>query len=240
MPTKILLLSDIHGNFPALAEIDRRCRGEGIDIILNCGDATVYAPFPNETLHWLREHQAVSILGNTDTKVLRLLEGGSFKKPRKAEKRIMYEWTAGQLRAENREYLAAMPNRARLVVEGFRIGLFHGSPDDDNEFLFADTPASRFRDLAARTDCDILVSGHSHTPYHKVIDRVHFLNPGSVGRMFDGSPEASYGVLELSPGTIGISLRRCPYPIDEVIDRHRRNRLPPIYEEMYRTGRKLN
>jgi putative phosphoesterase len=240
MTTTLLLVSDIHGNFPALTAVDRQSRADGIDIVLNCGDSTVYAPFPNETLNWLREHKAVSILGNTDAKVLRLLEGKSFSKPRKAEKRIMYEWTAKQLSMENRTYLATMPKRAFLVVEGFRIGLFHGSPDDDNEFLFHDSPDGRFRELAGKTDCDILVSGHSHSPYHKHINGIHFLNPGSAGRMFDGNPDGSYGILELSPGHILVRLCRCPYPVEELIDRHRRNHLPPIYEEMYRTGRKLN
>lgn len=240
MTTRILLVSDIHGNFPALTAIERKTRGCRIDIVLNCGDCVVYAPFPNETLEWLRAHHAVSILGNTDTKVLELLGGRSFTKPRKAEKRIMYEWTARELSPENRAYLAAMPRRAFLVVEGFRIGMFHGSPDNDNEFLFDDTPADRFRELAGKTDCDILVSGHSHTPYHKRINAVHFLNPGSAGRMFDGNPDSAFAVLELAPDCVLVRLFRCSYPVEELIERHRRNRLPPVYEEMYRIGRKLN
>jgi putative phosphoesterase len=240
MPKRILLLSDIHANFPALAAIDRRTGAAGFDLILNSGDSTVFAPFPNETLAWLREHHVVSILGNTDRKVLKLLRGKSFVKPKMAEKRIMYTWTAEELTPENRLYLASIPTRRMLDIEGWRAGLFHGSPDDDDEFLFPETPEARFRELVPASGCDIVIIGHSHTPFHKKIGKVHFINPGSVGRMFDGTPETSFATLELAPGLVRVELHRCPYPVDQVIAGLRAHRLPAVYEEMYRTGRKLN
>ncbi|HDL98315.1 MAG TPA: metallophosphoesterase, partial [Desulfobacteraceae bacterium] len=89
-------------------------------------------------------------------------------------------------------------------------------------------------------DCDIVISGHSHSPYHKKIDHVHFINPGSVGRMFDGCPDGSYAVLELTGAGIKVEHFRCPYDIERVISALKKNRLPPIYEKMYRLGRKLN
>jgi putative phosphoesterase len=240
MPKRILLLSDIHANFPALAAIDRQTGASGYDLILNSGDSTVFAPFPNETLDWLREHHAVSILGNTDRKVLKLLHGKSFAKPKKAEKRIMYIWTAEQLTTVNRQYLASIPTRRRLNIEGWRVGLFHGSPEDDDEFLFPDTPDERYLELVPVSGCDIVIIGHSHTPFHKKTGKVHFINPGSVGRMFDGTPDGSYATLELSPGRVRVELHRCPYPVDQVIAGLRANHLPAVYEEMYRSGRKLN
>jgi putative phosphoesterase len=133
-----------------------------------------------------------------------------------------------------------MKKRAVLECEGFRIGVFHGSPDDDDEFLFADTPPARFRDLAAKTQCEIIMAGHSHSIFHKEVNEVHFINPGSVGRMFDGNPEASYATIELAPKQVKVSHFRCPYEIEKVIRGLRENGLPPIYEQMYRTGRKLN
>ncbi|HBI16169.1 MAG TPA: metallophosphoesterase [Desulfobulbaceae bacterium] len=240
MPKRILLLGDIHANFPALAAIDRHAEAAGFDLILNSGDSTVFAPFPNETLDWLREHRVVSILGNTDRKVLKLLRGKSLDKPKKTEKRIMYTWTAEQLTPENRLYLASFTTRKLLAIEGWRLGLFHGSPDDDDEFLFPDTPEERFRELVAKSGSDIVIIGHSHTPFHKKIGKVHFINPGSVGRMFDGNPDTSFATLELSPGRVRVELHRCPYPVDEIVAGLRSNRLPALYEEMYRTGRKLN
>jgi putative phosphoesterase len=240
MTSKILLISDIHGNYPALEAVVQQCKNESFDQIFNCGDSTVYATFPNETLKWLRNHNALSILGNTDRKVLKLLKGKVMKKPRMDEKRVMYTWTAKQLTPDNQRYLAGMEKRAMVESEGFSIGLFHGSPENNDEFLFYDTPRTRFQKLTRKTDCDIVLVGHSHTPFHKKINNVHFINPGSVGRMFDKNPEASYATMELSPGSIKVQLFRCPYSIDKVIQGLRSNLLPPIYEKMYLLGKKLN
>jgi len=240
MAVTILLISDIHANYPALHAIDRQVRNMHFDLIINGGDSTVYATFPNETLAWLREHKAVSILGNTDVKMLRLLAGKKMKKPRKAEKRIMYTWTADHLTPKNRDFLAAIPNRLHLDIEGYRIGLFHGSPDNDNEHLFADSPSSRFQKLASKSDFDLIITGHSHSPYHKLINKVHFINPGSVGRMFDGQPDGSYAVLRLAKDNVRVDHFRCPYPVEELVASIRQNQLPSVYEAMYRSGRKLN
>ncbi len=237
---KILLLSDIHGNAPALEAVAAQTAGTAFDLICNCGDSTVYAPFPNETLGWLRRHHVVSILGNTDIKVLKLLAGKTFKKPRAEEKRIMYTWTAEHLTPDNKKFLRQLKKTVKLEVAGYLLGLFHGSPAHHNEFLFQETPADRFRELAAESDFDIVITGHSHSPYHKKVNHVHFINPGSVGRMFDGCPDGSYAVLELTAAGIKVEHFRCSYDIERVIAALKKNRLPPIYEKMYRMGRKLN
>lgn len=240
MPATILLISDIHANYPALNAVAEKVKGQKFDLIINGGDSIVYAPFPNETLNWLRKHNAVSILGNTDIKVLQVLAGKKLDKPRKKEKRIMYTSTAKQLTKKNKKFLEDIPNRKTLELEGYHIGIFHGSPADDNEHLFNTTPTKRFKKLAKETDCDIVLVGHSHSPFHKVADNVHFINPGSVGRMFDGNPDASYAILKLTSEKIDISFFRCPYNIEKVIKKIRSNNLPEIYERMYRQGRKLN
>jgi predicted phosphodiesterase len=243
----ILLLSDIHGNFPALAAIEQFFADEHFDLILNGGDSVVYAPFPSETLRWLRQHQAISILGNTDKKVIRLLQGKPLNKPRNIDKRIMYTSTAGQLDEEGRNDLFAMPAYLDLQLAvgdsgpvGRTVGLHHGSPAEPHEFLFADTPNERFAELAAASRSEIIVTGHSHTPYHKLIAGIHFINPGSAGRMFDGDPRVSCAVLRLSADAVEVEHFRIAYDIETVIRALAGCRLPEIYARMYREGRKLN
>lgn len=237
---RLLLLSDIHGNLPALLAIDRFFADRPFDAICNCGDSTVYAPFPNETLQWLQDRQAYSILGNTDQKVITLLQGKNFKKPHDEEKRIMYRSTVQALNEESKHHLLSLRDSQKLDIGGFTIGLFHGSPDHPRELLFAQTPDARFDELSRVTTCRIVVTGHSHTPYHKHIQATHFVNPGSVGRMFDGNPEASCAILTLSGGDIEVALHRIPYPVEEVVTVLRQHHLPEIYTEMFRQGRKLN
>jgi predicted phosphodiesterase len=115
---KILLISDIHGNYPALAAVSDAVEHLSCEHIFNCGDSLVYAPFPNETLDWLRNRRAFSIRGNTDDRVIKLIKGKSFKKPSKPEKRIMYTSTAAVLSPENSGFLLEMKKKKllRLVI----------------------------------------------------------------------------------------------------------------------------
>jgi putative phosphoesterase len=237
---RILLLSDIHGNLPALMAIDRFFSDSSFDAICNCGDSTVYAPFPNETLEWLQAREAYSILGNTDHKVITLFQGKSFKKPHDEEKRIMYRSTVQALNIRSKEYLLSLEDSRTVELADLTIGLFHGSPDHPRELLFAQTPDTRFQELSRVTKCRIVVTGHSHSPYYKQIQGTHFINPGSAGRMFDGNPEASCAILTLSGGDIQVDLHRISYPVEEVVTVLRQQQLPDIYTDMFRQGRKLN
>lgn len=237
---KILLLSDIHGNFPALEAISRNFKDIAFDAICNCGDSTVYGPFPNETLHWLEEQKVFSILGNTDQKIKKLLLGKNFKKPKKAEKRIMYTWTAEQLDNRSKKYLCSLHKAHTLNTKHSTLCLFHGSPDDPDEFLFPQTPASRFRELSSLCPCPVIIVGHSHTPFHKLVGHTHFINPGSVGRMFDSNPAASCAILHLGRDKIRIKHYRIDYPVKQTVEALAKYKLPAIYQTMYLLGRKLN
>ncbi len=246
---RILLLADIHGNFPALQAIDTFFADTQFDHIVNCGDSVVYAPFANEVIQWLIEHNAVSILGNTDKKVNKLLQGKSFKKPSKPEKRIMYTHTAEQLTAASSRYLLsrAISSEIELFTQAENLekkqhllGIFHGSPAEPHEFLFDTTPQSRFLELARQYPYTIIVTGHSHSPYHFEIDATHFINPGSAGRMFDGNPAASCAVLHIADGTVSVDHYRISYNVARLIDELQLQNLPPIYQTMYMTGKKLN
>ena len=248
-PTRILLLADIHGNYPALEAIDSVLGTPAFDYIVNCGDSLVYAPFPNETLRWLRRHKAISILGNTDKKVINILKDQQFLKPRKPEKRIMYSSTAEALEAEGQQTLLSFAASETLILnnpekdssqKSTSLGIFHGSPADPDELLFATTPDDRFHQLAAQLKCRIVVTGHSHSPYHKYLAGIHFINPGSAGRMFDGDPRASCAILEIAAETIKVQHLRVSYDIAEVVAAIHRERLPEIYATMFLQGRKLN
>ena len=82
--------------------------------------------------------------------------------------------------------------------------------------------------------------GHSHLPYYKIFNGVHFINPGSVGWMFDGDPRASFAILKISSGNIAVDHFRIPYPVEEVVQGIKNQHLPDIYAKMFRIGKKLN
>ena len=238
---KILILGDIHANYPALKAIENQVRKYRFDMIINTGDTIVYNTFPNETIQWLsKQKKSVSILGNTDKRILKILKGRQLKKPGKEEKRIMYFWTSENLLPKNIKFLQLLPRQADITMDNLHIGVFHGTLDDENETLFPDSPESRFCELAEKSPYQIQIMGHSHTPYCKTINGVDFINPGSAGRMFDGNPQASFAILTISLGKINVEHFRIPYPVEEVIKGLKKNRLPGIYKKMFRTGKKLN
>ena len=244
----ILLLADIHGNFPALRAIDEAFSAVTFDAVVNCGDSVVYAPFANEVITWLIAREAVSILGNTDKLVLKLLRGKDFAKPAKGDKRVMYEHTARQLTRRNAAWLMSRPISAALDLplpgsedpRQQQLGIFHGSPAKPHEFLFDTTPHERFVELATAFPYRVIVTGHSHTPYHYQLGNSHFINPGSVGRMFDGNPAVSCAVLQVGESGIAVTHHRLAYDVSQVTSELARQRLPEIYQTMYRQGRKLN
>jgi putative phosphoesterase len=247
MTLRVLLLADIHGNFPALQAIAEALDPAAFDFVVNCGDSLVYAPFAQETIDWLRSHRVISILGNTDKKVLKLLTGKSFKKPSKPEKRIMYSTAAEALDNTARQWLLALEQTAELSLPpsassatSVKIGIFHGSPADPDELLYADTPDKRFHELAKLTDCHVVLTGHSHSPYHKHLSGIDFINPGSAGRMFDGDPRASCATLEISAAGFAIRHYRIAYPVERVVAAIRQHGLPEVYATMFQLGRKLN
>lgn len=239
--TEILLLGDIHANYPALKAIIRYIQPERFDWIVNTGDFTVYSTFPNETIRWFRERKnAICIRGNTDRKVLRILKGKKLKKPGKNEKRVMYFWTSENLDPENSTYLKSLPKQTDIKVGGLRIGIFHGTLEDPDEELFPTAPESRFQQLARDSVYRVQIMGHSHVPYYRMVDGVHFINPGSVGRPFDGDPRTSYAILKVASGKIAVEHFRIPYAVEDVVKGLKQHKLPDIYAKMYRVGQKLN
>ena len=239
--TKILLLGDIHANYPALEAIIKYIQPDRFDWIVNTGDFTVYSTFPNETIAWFRKRKnAVCIRGNTDRKVLRILKGKKLKKPGKNEKRVMYFWTSENLEPENITYLKSLRKQTDITVGGVRIGIFHGTCEDPDEELFPTAPEKRFRQLARDSAYPVQIMGHSHVPYFRMVDGVHFINPGSVGRPFDGDPRTSFAILKVASGKIAVEHFRIPYAVEAVVRSLKENKLPNIYANMYRTGQKLN
>ena len=238
---KILLLGDVHANYPALKAIGQYIKPDRFDRIINTGDFTVYSTFPNETIQWFRKRKkTICILGNTDRKILRILNGKKLKKPKKEQKRVMYYWTSENLLTENIAYLKYLPKKTDFTVGRFRIGVFHGTREDPDEELFPSAPESRFQQLAKDSPYQVHIMGHSHVPFYKIVDGIHFINPGSVGRMFDGDPRASFAILKICSEKIAVEHFRIPYAVEAVIADLKNQKLPDIYAKMFRLGKKLN
>ncbi len=239
---KITLLADIHGNLPALDAVLRHAINRGtIQTILNLGDLTGYGPFPEQVVSWSKNDQIINILGNYDKKVISKSHRKSgWGKVKNGDKRAMFAWTYQALSKASRKYLHSLPKTRLVEFGGYKILMAHGSPESISEHLGPATTEERLATLAGGTKADIILCGHSHQPFIKKVNGVLFINPGSVGRLDDGDPRASYAILDLNNSRIDIQFFRVPYNIMSAVRAIRLNGLPEIFTRVIRQGENYN
>jgi putative phosphoesterase len=234
----VALIGDIHANLPALEAVLAHARLQNASYIWNIGDFVGYGAFPNEVVNRLRDLDAVSILGNYDRKVLRIVKKQSkWKDKKSAEKLLAFEWAYEQLSTANRKYLQSLPEERFFEFESWAILLTHGSPASREEHLTPETPEERLRELADMTQARIIVHGHSHIPYTRKVDKTWWINTGSVGRPDDGDPRASYAILQLTPQGINVHHFRVHYDLEQAVEGIHRNQLPESFARMILEGR---
>ncbi len=234
----LALIGDVHANLPALEAVLDDARRRGATAVLNTGDFVGYGAFPDDVVDLMRQEHVISVIGNYDVQVLAWKRLKGRQKPKKPEKRTAMKWAHRHLSGENRTYLSALPREVRLTLGGKRIFVTHGSPASITEYITAETPAARLRELARMAHADIIVTGHAHRPFAREVDGVWFINTGSVGRPDDGDPRACYALLELDP--VSVCHLRVPYDVEAAATALTRRGLPETFGRMIRTGRCLD
>jgi predicted phosphodiesterase len=218
---RIAVLSDIHGNLPALEAVLAAL--SPYDALWQLGDIVGYGPQPDEVVARLVEEKAVGVRGNHDSAAIGALDTDAFND----DARTAIEWTAQSITPPTRDWLTALP--LTMVDEPFT--LVHGSPRDPTwEYVYSAGVARANLPLFATTHCLV---GHTHVPLvfrqrSGKVDGVHVkgdmtyalgverlvLNPGSVGQPRDGDPRASALLLDTDAGTL--EWHRVEYPIERV------------------------
>jgi len=238
---KIALIGDVHANLPALEAVLAHAEARRVEAIWNIGDFVGYGPFPDEVVRCLQRPDVVSIVGNYDLKALQFKKKkAKWKKSKPPEKYLAFGWAYEHLSKKSRKYLKSLPEQRRLEIEGRRVLLCHGSPEGVADHLDLETPRSRFRELAAAADADVVVCGHSHQPFAVEAAGVWFINTGTVGRPDDGDPRACYALLDLTASRLRVRHHRVAYDVARVVAALREHGLPEAFAEMFRQGRNLD
>lgn len=207
---KILILADIHSNWPALAAIEER-----FDVCLFVGDLVDYATDPVPCLRWVRENVTAAVRGNHDHAVAQrvAMDGGrGFRKLAAATRPIQWD----RLSDRHLRFLMKMPVTRFATIDRQSFYLVHGTPRDPmDEYLLdnEDAWAARLEGIEA----DFVCVGHTHVPFHLDLGRTQVINPGSVGQPRDGDPRASYAVIENGR----VEIRRVEYDVEATL-RHMR------------------
>jgi predicted phosphodiesterase len=197
---RVAALYDVHANLPALeavlAEVDA-------DSILVGGDV-VLGPMPKETLSLLRERDATFIRGNCDREVATPGEGDELWTRRA-------RWAHGQLDDEELAFLRDLPHPLPMEVDGLGEVLFcHGSPRSDDEILTAITSPKRLDPILDGVTQNLVVCGHTHAQFDRLVGDRRLVNAGSVGMAYEGEPGIAAWAL-LGPT---VELRRTPYDVE--------------------------
>jgi putative phosphoesterase len=186
---RVAALADVHGNLPALEAVLADVDAVGVETIVVVGD-TASGPMPVETLDALRTRGALFVRGNAD-RVLDL--AGANTGEVWVQSRY---WVAERLGEERLAFLAALPLDASLDVDGLgRVRFCHGAPGSDEIGITRVTPDERLRRLLDEVDEDVVVCGHTHVQFDRVVDGIRVVNCGSVGAPYEAEPAAYWALL---------------------------------------------
>jgi putative phosphoesterase len=231
---RILLLADVHGNWPALQAV---LAAETFDVCLCLGDLVDYALEPAPCIAWARENAHHIVRGNHDHGVAQNVT---------VTARNGFKYLTGVTRPLTRErldeadlrYLSRLPLTRMVTLDGTRYFLCHASPRDPLDEYAPANPEFWARRLE-NVDADVVCVGHTHQPYALEVGDKLVINPGSVGQPRDGDPRASYAIIE----EFRVDLKRAEYPIEETVRVVQESALPDAAKERlsecFRTGASL-
>lgn len=223
---RFLILSDIHANVDAFDAVLAAAPRETWDRALVLGDLVGYGAEPNAVVERVLSLDPLAVIrGNHDKAACRIADASDFNHVARAAAR----WTAETLTDEHRMYLERLPQGPVSIDEAVEI--CHGTPFDEDHYVFDLPDAGRALDAAARPIC---LFGHTHVPvvYRRgddgdsgllpgVDDHLqvplhtgtrYLINPGSVGQPRDGDPRAAFGIYDAERRLMTLS--RVEYPVD--------------------------
>lgn len=222
------LVSDIHGNLPALEAVLTDM--PDVDVIWCLGDIIGYNPWPTECVSLVQESASQVVQGNHDR---RLGEPRRMRHSLNPMARAGLELAEKELSESEQQYLVELPEQKKLC-DG-RVLLSHSDPRFRDAYVFPEEFGNLDRFLEGeRSDVEVVVMGHTHLPHVEEVNGAVVANPGSVGQPRDGDPRASYAVLDC--GTREVDLHRVAYDIDMVVEEVEKKDLPQQIGRRLREG----
>jgi putative phosphoesterase len=216
---KFAIITDIHGNYPALKsvleEIDKK---QDVEHIYCLGDMIGIGPDTNEVLDILFSRKDVSMItGNHDEAVLALLKGQEHPKSHSHAKEH-HQWIADRMDKSFIPKLEQLPRIIKIVIENLSILFIHYHIENSkmNEHISKD-PFNRIVEpnlenleaLFNNFSEDLICFGHHHPIHYSKGDKTTYLNPSSLG--CNNKPKAPYAIVNVKSNNIDISLEETPY-----------------------------
>ncbi len=237
----ITIFGDIHANLPALEVVLTDMDERHLQNRYCLGDLVGYGTFPNEVTSAIRSSGVPCIMGNYDQGVGNDSDdcGCAYKTEVEEERgKRSIAWTNAHTTANNKQFLRELPAHIPLQLGNRRVLIVHGSPRKINEYLYENRPDSSFEHLLDTTNIEVLICGHTHLPYHKVLPSGrHVINAGSVGKPKDGDNRACYVVVSIEGERLTAEFERVPYDIERAVQAIEASDMPHEFAAMLREGK---
>lgn len=214
------IFGDIHGNLPALEAVFQDIEARGLTNLYCLGDLVGYGTFPNEVVNLIRQRGIPTLMGNYDQGVGNNSDdcGCAYKTDvdrRRGE--LSIAWSNAHTSDDNKAFLRDLPAHIPVQMGDLQVLLVHGSPRKVNEYLFEDRPDDYFERIMDAAQADVIVCGHTHLPYHKVLPSGrHVINAGSVGKPKDHDPRAGYITLSIIGRDVQVEFIRVAYDVERI------------------------
>lgn len=198
--SKIGIISDIHGNYPALLAVVQELKNASCDKIICLGDLAGYYAQINECVELVQNENIFCLKGNHDSYIL-----GEAECPRS---RSVNDCIAYQKKVIKPEYLEWFKTLKPVCITDEYYAM-HGGFDNPIDEYVKDFDFDKAKSLYPNHK--IFLSGHSHIQSVQQKDGILYCNPGSVGQPRDWEPKAAYAILENE----SITIHRVQYDIDQ-------------------------
>jgi putative phosphoesterase len=209
--SSIAIISDIHGNLPALEAVLEDIDEKNIDTIYCLGDLVGYYCYFNEVVEKIIDLHIPCIIGNHDFALA--FNNGIIERSKTCTN--ILGWQLKNVRNETIANLKLLPKKMEIKFGDKSMFLVHGGLlDPIDEYLFDVNEDYFYKNNFKH---DILVTGHTHLiSYKKFYNGKIWLNPGSVGQPRDFDNRASYLLLNDS---FDVEFVRVKYDFNKVVNR---------------------
>lgn len=222
---RVAAIYDIHGNLPALESVLEEVRFSEAELIIVGGDV-VPGPMPRETLERLLELDVPVrfIQGNGEIGVLaEMTDAGAVRYSEQV--REMMRWSAHQIFPAYEQFVAGWAKTLRIEIGGIGTVLFcHATPRDENEIFTRLTPEEHLLPIFEKLDVSLVVCGHTHMQFDRMVGKIRVVNAGSVGKPF-GKSGADWLLLDED-----VQLQHTTYDLAKAAERIRKTSYPNAQE----------
>lgn len=222
---KIAAVYDLHGNLPALEAVLEEIRQAEADLLFVGGDI-MPGPMPLETLELLLDFEIPKhfIKGNCEYEALNAMAGKSLDRIPEAFREVT-RWSAMQIYPKYEELLKSWDDRFSTEIEGIGKVLFcHATPRDYEEIFTRLTSEEKLLPIFENVDADLVVCGHTHMQFDRIIGKTRVVNAGSLGMPY-GDAVANWLLLDGE-----VRLRQTVYDLEKAAERIRKTDYPQAEE----------